>query len=37
MLTVGAEHGDILIHADLAGRPCCALVLTLDNALTLAT
>ena len=35
VLTVGAEHGDIVIHVDLAGRPFCACVLTMDNALTL--
>ena len=35
MLYVGAEHGDVVIHAELAGRPFCALVLTLDDALTL--
>jgi hypothetical protein len=35
ILLVGAEHGDIVIHADLAGRPFCAFVLTADDALTL--
>jgi hypothetical protein len=34
-LTVGTEHGDVLIHAALTGHPFCALVLTLDDALTL--
>jgi hypothetical protein len=34
LLTVGAEHGDILLHVELAGRPFCALVLTTENALS---
>jgi hypothetical protein len=35
-LTVNAEHGDVVIHTELDGHPFCALVLTTDNALTLA-
>ena len=35
VMFVGAEHGDVIIHAELAGRPFCALVLTLDHALAL--
>jgi hypothetical protein len=34
-LTVSSEHGDVVIHAELIGRPFCALVLALDDALTL--
>jgi hypothetical protein len=35
LLTVGAEHGDILLQVELAGRPFCALVLTTENALSI--
>jgi hypothetical protein len=35
VLLVGAEHGDVVVRVDLAGRPFCALVLTADDALTL--
>ena len=35
VLFVGAEHGDVVIHVDVASRPFCALVLTTDDALTL--
>ena len=35
MLIVGAEHGDIVIHMEFDGKPFCAMVLTMDNALTL--
>jgi hypothetical protein len=35
-LIVGAEQGDIMVHAEFAGHAGCTLVLTLDNALTLA-
>ena len=34
-LIVGAEHGDIMVHAKFAGHPGYTLVLTLDNAITL--
>jgi hypothetical protein len=35
-LIVGAEQGDITVHAEFAGHPGCTLVLTLDDALELA-
>jgi hypothetical protein len=34
-LDVAAEHGDILVHLELAGHAFCAVVLTLDAALDL--
>jgi hypothetical protein len=34
-LTVGAEHGDVAVHVERAGRPFCAAILTKDDALAL--
>ena len=34
-LIVGAEHGDIVIHVEFEGKLFCAMVVTMDSALTL--